>query len=327
MNQKVAHLINYFNTTKDSLYLLRKNVNLLKSHGRDVIITGHSSIPQDLIEQCEGFIYDKENLILNFDKIDTQWWWSDIGGTKLFSPYIWYGKTKSHSYCYAAMKSLHNGFLLSTQLGYSIIHVLEYDVEITDFSEFEDNESTLKNTNFCSIIYKDFDYDMIGNFASFKIEQLIPKWNKDSIIDKILNNKCNCEVSSENIYKEWFGQENIKIKPEKLCYRGQVTSVDNSPDFLLLKDGDILKLYLCNPSTETIYNLAIYHNSGKIIIDSLCPRCFQFFDLGEIEIPTFAHLYWSDKLIKKWDIDTDEDYKNYVLKNFISDEFNPPKID
>lgn len=277
MNQKVVHLINYFNTTKDSLSLLRKNVNLLKSHGRDVIITGHSSIPQDLIEQCEGFIYDKENLILNFDKIDTQWWWSDLGGTKLFSPYIWYGKTKSHSYCYTAMKSTHNGFLLSTQLGYSIIHVLEYDVEITDFSEFEDNESTLKNTNFCSIIYKDFDYqNLIGSFASFKIEQLIPKWDKDSRIDKILNNECNCEVSSENIYKEWFGQENIKIKPEKLCYRGQVTSVDNSPDFLLLKDGDILKIYLCNPSTETMYNLTIYHNSGKIIIDSYILACLIF---------------------------------------------------
>lgn len=46
MNQKSVHLISYFNTTKDSLYLLRKNVNFLKSHGGDVIITGHSSIPQ-----------------------------------------------------------------------------------------------------------------------------------------------------------------------------------------------------------------------------------------------------------------------------------------
>ena len=60
--------ISYYNSKKESISILRNLVFELKSRSKKIIICGHSSIPQDLIDICDGYIYDKENKKISVDQ-------------------------------------------------------------------------------------------------------------------------------------------------------------------------------------------------------------------------------------------------------------------
>ena len=52
--------------TIDSIKHLRNLVDELSDRGKRIMICSHSSIPQDLIDKCECYFYDSNNLQVHF---------------------------------------------------------------------------------------------------------------------------------------------------------------------------------------------------------------------------------------------------------------------
>lgn len=59
-------LINSYCDSKEKIDVLIENINILKSHGLDVMLYSPILLPNEVIDTCTYFIYNKENHILHF---------------------------------------------------------------------------------------------------------------------------------------------------------------------------------------------------------------------------------------------------------------------
>jgi hypothetical protein len=59
-------LINSYCNSKEKIDVLLENINILKFHGLDVMLYSPLVLPNEVIELCNYFIYNKENKILHF---------------------------------------------------------------------------------------------------------------------------------------------------------------------------------------------------------------------------------------------------------------------
>jgi hypothetical protein len=146
---------------------LRDLIKEIEGRGKKFIISSHSIVPSDIILRSSGFFYDPENLLIEIDP----WmiYWVQIGDKKIYSPYLSYGSFAHKHYGIAAFKNVLNGVSLAHQLGYTTIHVMDYDF-LPDFEDLEENKNILNGGEINFIAYKNEDSEMLGCF-SLKLEK------------------------------------------------------------------------------------------------------------------------------------------------------------
>jgi hypothetical protein len=69
---KEIFLINSHTETTEKLDNLRELIKNIKSNGYEICLITHTSTPQDIVDRCDYFIYDKKNPIV--DNPEVQYW-------------------------------------------------------------------------------------------------------------------------------------------------------------------------------------------------------------------------------------------------------------
>lgn len=158
-------LIGAYADTEEKLKTLYDLVLFLKENNKKILISSHLTIPSFIINNCDYFIFDKENKLIT----DKEY----FGYVYFKDPFIeiYTRNAGTVNTSLAVLKLISNGTILCKSLGYNIIHYLEYDSKISDIGEFNSNFEILKNQDVSSIVY--FEHgQMIGNYFCYNLDKL-----------------------------------------------------------------------------------------------------------------------------------------------------------
>jgi hypothetical protein len=307
-NLKDIFVILYFSNIEESINYLRNLVDELVSRNKKFMICSHSSIPQDIIDKCECYFYDSNNFI--FDSGQRYFYWMDLGNLVIHSPYLYYGGLSHKNYSLAAIKNVLNSVSTSYQLGYDVIHSIEYDC-IPNFEELDENLKLLSKYN--AVVYKSETSEMTGDTFSIKVDKLLDlRWNEKYWLNYIKEYNCFAEKFLLHLIKKW-SNDNVLVKPLERQTKSKVSSI-NTIQTVIFEENNIVKLFVNNSSNRLIDNILIYHSNGKLKIE-LYPYNWRIIDLGPKENNSFIDIFTDDILNRKWDISTDEMYNKNVSVN------------
>jgi len=192
-SEREIFLVSAYCDTDEKIELLTNIINFLHDGGKKICLCSHITVPDYIIKKIDYFVYDKENETLEdpstkffatfkseFVSIQTKL----LGG--------WKNTTLP------VLKSLFNGINIARGNGYNILHYIEYDTELKDFSMFDDNLKILSKTNAGCVYYGKENNRLIGSYIGFNLD----RFPADSFVfnrDRILNEWMPLHGSCENI--------------------------------------------------------------------------------------------------------------------------------
>lgn len=309
---KEIFLVLYHKSSNKSIEYLHKLINELENRNRKFIIASHSEIPIDILKKSESYIYDSNNYTVDSSSLNMIYWIS-LGDKKLYSPYLYYGSISNKNYGLASFKNMLNGASLAYQLGYDIVHSIEYDF-IPNFEDIQSNYYLISSGKFDSVIYTEGESAPLGNVFSFKSSNFLDtKWNEKYWTDIFEDNSYFTEKMLFQVLLNWYGENKIHKKSKSVQGHGEFTSVSGIQTVLFENDNDI-NILVFNNSNEMYKNICIYSNC-KYEIDEIYPNGWYIFNLGEKQNFNFAHIFNNSELLKKWDIKNEVDYQNYIKVN------------
>jgi hypothetical protein len=309
---KEIFLILYHKSSDKSIEHLNKLIIELESRDKKFIIASHSEIPIEILKKSKSYIYDSENYIVDSSS-NNMIYWISIGDKNLYSPYLYYGSLSDKNYGLAAFKNMLNGASISHQLGYDIVHSIEYDF-IPNFDDIQSNYNLISSGKYDSVIYTDNETDMLGNVFSFKTSNYSDtKWNEKYWTDIFKNNNYFTENMLFQVLSKWYGKNKVYKKSKSIQGHGEFTSVSGIQTVLFENDDDI-NILVFNNSNEIYNNICIY-STYKYEIDIIYPNCWNIFNLGEKEKFNFAHIFNNNTLLKKWNITSEIEYQKYIKVN------------
>jgi hypothetical protein len=311
-NFKEIFLVLYHRSSNKSEEYLDKLIIELQSRNKKFIIASHSEIPLEILKKSESYIYDSDNYLVDSSFSNTIYWIS-LGNKKLYSPYLYYGSISDKNYGLAALKNILNGFSLAHQLGYDIVHSIEYDFS-PNFNDLQSNFDLISSGKFNSVVYVESESAMLGNVFSFKSSSpLITRWDERYWKNIFKDHNYFTERMLFQILVNWYGENKIYKKSKSIQGHGKFTSVSGIQTVLFENENNI-SILIFNNSDEIFEKICIY-SLNKHEIDIIYPNGWNILNLGEREKISFAHVFANDKILKKWEIKNDEDYNKYIKIN------------
>jgi hypothetical protein len=227
--------------------LLRNFVSSIDKEMFDVMVVSHSSIPEDVINNINYFIYDSSNVLLTgFEHKYIMFYESDK-----FT--IHTTENRPFNHFIAAWKLVTLGLTSAKNEGYKKVHCIEYDTELFSANEFIENSSLLDRH---SLVYYSTNYQ--PSIISFPISFHLDKINEQWFIcnEKDLKN----QLSTGHI--KTIEDHELKIlanEPHKL---------PKSHNLLLEKDIKINKYY---SGGEDIWVTPVVDKNNNLIVFSYNP--------------------------------------------------------
>jgi hypothetical protein len=134
---KEIYFITAYTPTFDRQQALRNLVHSIKEQGKEILVISHSTIAKDIEDMCDYTIFDRENKLI-YDST-TQYWSSSVMNNLRFE----YINLNSSYTILPVYKLFLGGLAYLKSLNYDIVHFLEYDCEIKDFTYFENVKESL----------------------------------------------------------------------------------------------------------------------------------------------------------------------------------------
>jgi hypothetical protein len=246
-------------------------------------------------------------------------YWIKVGNKKIHSPYLSYGSLSHKSYGLAAFKNFLNGISLANQLGYNLIHVMDYDF-LPDFEDLESNKNSMISDDVNFIAYKNADSEMLGCF-SLKLEQSI-NFNLTNLDlhSLFLPFRYFTERALFHFIKSWFPENKTLCKEKSIQKHGRSDSFMDPyhiESLIYQCPNDLrLKMFINGLHISKTNEIIIYVPTEKKEI-TLDPHSWVIVDLGCKDEIKHADIYISGKLSRKWDISDEEKFNKYVSANRI----------
>lgn len=167
--------------------ILRNLINSLTNFKDtfDILIVSHTPIPLDIQKKINYGLYDSKNEILTDWDLLNQPWFNPNDERRIQSSFL-SGKN-THL---AIWRMMILGFSLAKNMGYTKVHHIEYDCEITNVDEFINNSKLLDNFN--SVIYIDnketVDDILFGSFQSYflpELDEFLINLDENKIVEMI----------------------------------------------------------------------------------------------------------------------------------------------
>ena len=134
---KDLFLITAYTPDDERKDLLRNFVSSIDRELFDVMVVSHSSIPEDVINKINYFIYDSSNILLT----DVEYKYLMFYGNEKFN--ITTTENRPFNHFLAAWKLVTLGLSNAKNEGYKKVHCIEYDTELSSLDEFIENSSLL----------------------------------------------------------------------------------------------------------------------------------------------------------------------------------------
>ena len=120
------------------------------------------------------------------------------------------------------------------------------------------------------------------------------------------------------MFNEWYGHDKVLSKPKEKQPHGNVTSLNQSSSLqsVLYEEDDDLTMFMTNQTSNEINDVTIYFTNGKINL-SLHGNQWIILTLGNKQNIKFVDIFVKDTVIRKWDLETEENYNKFVKSNKI----------
>lgn len=166
---KDLFLITAYTPDDERKDLLRNFVSSIDRELFDVMVVSHSSIPEDVINKINYFIYDSSNILLT----DVEYKYLMFYGNEKFN--ITTTENRPFNHFLAAWKLVTLGLSNAKNEGYKKVHCIEYDTELSSLDEFIENSSLLDRH---SLVYYSTNYQpsIISFPISFHLDKINEQW-------------------------------------------------------------------------------------------------------------------------------------------------------
>lgn len=149
--------------------MLRDFINSINKDLFDIMVVSHSSIPEDIIDNINYFIYDSKNDLLT----DVEFKYTMFYNADSFKVVSTENRPFNHTL--AALKLVTLGLSTARNEGYEKVHCIEYDTELQSDQEFIENSQLLEEH---SLVYYSTNYipSLISFPVSFNLNKINPQW-------------------------------------------------------------------------------------------------------------------------------------------------------
>jgi SAM-dependent methyltransferase len=298
---KKVGLISSFCDNQEKIDVLEKNIDIIKSHGLDVIVISPFNLPENIISKCDYFFITKDNPILDWPTRSMYAWRGlNVNGVK-------YVIARTYpDYGYAGLSQIKQLSQIALGLDYNQFFHMIYDIKI-DENVIEGFHSNRTNSVYPSkrkddvwpvgLHYLIFNKENLKNFIShINLESYLGVKNGDAFaVLHSLQNKLNYVIEKTPIEDEIYYYENIdffNFSPiESLKFF--IENNDENPDSIKILFYDIVgekEIKVKVSETETIHTV-----TSLYLID----LGFNKFNLQPVTIELDNVIYDVTEIIKK----------------------------
>lgn len=228
--------------------LLRDFVSCIDNKLFDIMIVSHSSIPEDIINKVNYFVYDSSNILLT----DFEYKYEMFYENDKFS--INTTENRPFNHFLAAWKLVTLGLNTAKNEGYEKVHCIEYDTKLKSLSEFKENSKILDKN---SLVFYSTDYrpSIISFPISFNINKINEQW--------FIYDEKDLKTQLANGYIKTIEDHELKIlenEPEKFV-KSYTTLLDKN-----------IKINLFYSGGEDVWVTPVVDSKDNLIIFSWNPH-------------------------------------------------------
>jgi hypothetical protein len=289
----------------------------------EIMVVAHSSIPELSFDLIDYFYYDSSNKLLDdFDVRKKHWFTNDLFDINSTLVY----PASTHLSIYSL---LYYTFNFAKFKNFDKVHCIEYDINLTDLTLFDDVSSTL-DTYDNVMFQREDDGWLYGTYFAFTMNNFPEEYfvyNEEKILNQLRNTETKM---TESITDKLLTQNSRTIKLEsitKLDPSKTFQKVDTHMNNELMwcvpvcdKHSDMVYFFVYNDKGGE-YEVDIIFNDKHLNISTDCLNCWYVRPLDNInEIDEILVLV--NKKIKKHIVLTDDNRDMFRTYNFIDYESN-----
>lgn len=315
--EKEIVLISSYTPKLNQIDRLRNLVVSLKKLDYRVCLATHSPTPQDIVDRCDYFIYDKENPVLFNPEIKYWHFYQNETHKFNFKDY-----TSLSSHVLPVMRMYLGALSYLKSLGEEIVHMCEHDTIIKNRDIWDNAFSKLNKYDavtytFPRFLNEDNSINCTWTFQSVNISQIpyeFLNYNESILKEQYTNyfNQGRFPVTECMLYDNIWKNLNCHIIPLK-----DETDIESSFDINLDHSGEVeystihlynkeIKFFAWNNQKNYVYYDLII--DGKNINIQIPPNGWSWEKISEIE-PNIIKIFKNDKLIKHFDMNNPLDKK------------------
>lgn len=313
MSKKDLILLTTYTPDLTRKIILLEALKSIDKNKFDVMISSHSSIPEEAYDYCDYFVYDKNNILLFDPKYRLTFWFS-CNTFRIFTT-----EYKEYNHLIAAGSLVTNGLSYAKNFGYNKVHWFDYDTVFSNDSELIENSTLL---DLYSIVwYRHPDLQAFSGM-SFNLNKISLDWfdtsNKSfyTFLDTPGPNTLEMyNYSLINKQQDTF-EKSLYHLQEKLNISRY--SADES-DWLIIVYDDINKEFIFfnyNKTGNINNSYAIVNNTKIESMFSDQKNTYVFKSLGEAKDINDVKLILNDKVVKHYNFNVISK-EEYIIKNKI----------
>lgn len=257
LKNKEVYLIGCHIENNKQLSLLSELVGILIENGKDYVITSHTTIPESIVKNSSGFLYDPINpKYKTWDLISPNKYTISYPEFSIESPYITYGRRDY--YHVGVLRLLSNGLNYLKNTHYEIIHWIEYDA----LPNFSVDKEAIKILN-----DKSFVFYGIGSKFSFRRDMINDEFlgkSDDDLMSILYENDYVAEkVIQRNLVKGEMAQYDVAGKNDFYGRYSHNSAIKF--DWSLYEHDNNLNVFIVNHGESPLYFSINYGNSIREI--------------------------------------------------------------
>lgn len=169
---KECFLITSYCDTSEKKDVLKSTINSLKEYNKDICIHSHHPLPINIQNNIKYYIYDKSNPILPIEQRSVIIW-RNVYNYRL--------NILKRDYGYSVSNQFKQGLLFLHDVGYDIIHIVNYDTIIEN--DIIENSNKIKD--YSGVFYLNREDEISLLFCSIKVKDYLNKIKEISQDDYI----------------------------------------------------------------------------------------------------------------------------------------------
>jgi hypothetical protein len=313
MNKEMYILILAYTPNLEKVDGLREIIKTLKMFGYKICLATHSSTPQDIIDRCDYFIFDKKNEV-NYDPDIAYWIFHQLPEFEV--RYKQYGSMSTH--IVPIVRLITGAFSYLKAVGIEKVCMIEYDVEVHNDEIFKIVDNDLNDYTLSSLVYDDMHNENKYLFGVWgvnltKYDPATLPVDDQFLIDKYreyFNN--NMLPASERIfYDVSWSKYPIKWNLHKIATKSLTFGLSHRTEeygknsYLFHVHNDTLHFFAFN-QTPVSWNFDILFNNTHKVINT-DPYSWVWVPVAQLSEVSTLKLFHNNKLAKTFDMSNQND--------------------
>lgn len=310
---KEVVLVTAYTPDEERLRLLINLIIFLTENNKDVILVTHSTnTPEYIIKKCKYYLYSSENKLIDSPEVrffSNRYLSELFFGSKLVSGY--------RNTALAIYNMLYLGTSIAKNLGYEILHYVEYDLSLENLNLFNHTAGIIKSGYDVAYVSTG-EEDLFGGF--FTIDTKSFDFSELSYDENKLEEKLKKYLVVERMTKDYFffGKKLYHIDYDYLAELGcnytkyEHVKKDNPFVFPVFYQ-DYIQIVHDNQNISD-EKLIVILNDNQIFTNCTNPGSFTLFPIGKIEEVKKITIMINDKIVKIYETDTPEKI-DYIIQN------------